>query len=228
MGISAKNIPQKWRRKSQHKNRTRIKIIMKLPTIEQIAAMAANIQTETTALGKVKMALLIWENAQEAIIEYELVDYYENQFKDDSSHGFVDGMSLSAFLKKVFPNSKPEDRMKRMRDYIKSRIDANHSRESPSLTESDIDNEVVRVLSLYRKNGVRNAVDEMHYLLQESYSQASIARKDKAIKAAKARAAKARAAKEEAAKGDKNSKVKKTIRTPKNATKTAQAKKKKP
>lgn len=185
------------------------------PPISELAALASNIQTERTAADKVSMAISIWEAAQKTLDQFAHV---QNQIKESkirnhdekiSKLDLHEGIKLSEFLKRLFPSSKPEDTMKWYREYLTASFSFVYS----EMSEKQIEDLIPATLERERSEGMTFPNFCAVGFLKYREKQSAAVRKEKASTAAKSK---------------KTTNGKKTIRTQKNAPKTAQAKKKKP
>ena len=159
----------------------------KPPELHVLASLASNIQTETTAKGKVEMALLIWSTAHDSIVEYTDMHnfclrimpskYLERIRKCD----FYDGIKLVEFLKRLFPRSKPEDTMKWYRDYLKAHFSFKH----PEMNAEQIQEQVNEIIERRRTEGITNAQQSAYRFAQYRESASAKTRKVKSANAAK-------------------------------------------
>jgi hypothetical protein len=134
-----------------------------LPPIEQLAALAASINTQRTAQGKIDMAIEIWQLAQQRIEHHSNVtaqaarsaEKFNSRLEGREVH---DGMLLPSFLKALFPSSKPEDSMKWYRDFIADSMPAWRITEGkPPLTEAEMKSAVAENIECGRGEGIRLA-----------------------------------------------------------------------
>ena len=134
-----------------------------LPPIEQLAALAASVNTERTAQAKIDMAIDIWQLAQQRIERHSTVTEQAARTaeKFDSimeGREVQDGMPLASFLKNLFPSSKPEDTMKWYRDYLRDNVKFCREQEGkPPLPESELQSTVVTMIERDRNEGVGSA-----------------------------------------------------------------------
>ena len=137
-----------------------MKYNLPLPPIEQLAALAASVNTERTAQGKIDMAIDIWQLAQQRIEHHSNVTAQAARSVEKFDcilEGRVvhDGMMLPSFLKALFPSSKPEDTMKWYRDFIAYSIPGWRTVESkPPLPEAELKNAVAENIERSRREGI--------------------------------------------------------------------------
>jgi hypothetical protein len=210
-----------------------------LPSISELSALAANIHTAPTAASKVAMALEIWEASHKALDHQEWMRTeakaikarnYDERIRACNYQGVI---KLTQFLKRLFPQSKVEDRMKWYRDYLKAILadpkcnGADEARirfvqypEWPKtsdfkMADSAIDKLVLAMIQKEKTEGMSNPrISAIGFLKYRDQAEGFI-KSDKASKGGIARK-------------EKNRNAEKTIRTQKKAAKTPQAKKKKP
>jgi len=134
-----------------------------LPPIEQLAALAASVNTETTAQGKIDMAIDIWQLAQQRIDHHNRVKEQSKRFSEKfdsiiAGREIHEGMPLDLFLKNLFPSSKPEDTMKWYRDFVSDSIPAWRMVEGkPPLPESELKNAAAEIIERGRREGIPSA-----------------------------------------------------------------------
>jgi hypothetical protein len=156
-----------------------------LPPIEQLAALAASVNTETTAQGKIDMAIDIWQLAQQRIDQHNRVKEQAKRFSEkfDSileGRKITEGMPLDSFLKNLFPSSKPEDTMKWYRDFVRDSIPTWRMVESkPPLPESEMQNAVAEIIELGRREGIPLAQSLAFQFLKHRNAAAKKARSEK-------------------------------------------------
>jgi hypothetical protein len=134
-----------------------------LPPIEQLAALAASVNTETTAQGKIDMAIDIWQLAQQRIDHHNRVKEQSKRFSEKfdsiiAGREIHEGMPLDLFLKNLFPPSKPEDTMKWYRDYLRDNVTFDREQMGkPTLAESELQNTVAAIIEREREQGITHA-----------------------------------------------------------------------
>jgi hypothetical protein len=157
---------------------------MKLPTIEQIAAMAANIQTETTADGKVCMAMDIWVKAHCCLLLAEMQDesiQSDELLLDSITRGLYNKMPLADFLKAIYPKSKTADTMKWYRDFLVDELALfARTKKLPELSLSKIQSHIARLIEDQRLGGVDDAEAFALKFMKHRNQSAQQIRKNKA------------------------------------------------
>jgi hypothetical protein len=134
-----------------------------LPPIEQLAALAASVNTERTAQGKIDMAIDIWQLAHQRIehngnVTAQTARSAEKFDTIMEGREVQDGMPLASFLKNLVPSSKPEDTMKWYRDYLRDNVIFCRGQEGkPPLPESELQSAVVAMIERDRNEGVVSA-----------------------------------------------------------------------
>ena len=134
-----------------------------LPPIEQLAALAASVNTERTAQAKIDMAIDIWQLAHQRIEHHGNVTAQtaRSAEKFDSimaGRVVYDGMPLTSWLEELFPPSKPEDTMKWYRDYLRDNVTFCREQEGkPTLAESELQNTVAAIIERERVQGISHA-----------------------------------------------------------------------
>jgi hypothetical protein len=167
-----------------------MKSYLPLPPLEQLAALAACINTERTAQGKVDTAIDIWQLAHQRIEHHNKVRAKSDQSSaqiDAIMKGRIvhDNMPLDAWLKELFPKSKPEDTMKWYRDYLTDTIPAHRSLEGKSpLSEPELEAAVKVTIQKDREEGVNFAYLSAVQFLKYRNTAAQKARSERGKKGA--------------------------------------------
>ena len=138
---------------------------IKLPPIEQLAALAASIQTERDPDSKVKVAIAIWERAAHHIDKRnEILDKIEAQTDMIEAIPFAAGC-LDKALKTALPDSKIEDARKWWRDYTAHNVLFDRQqRDLPELSTHEIESLCQSILERDRAEGGIIPASFMHFV----------------------------------------------------------------
>ena len=156
-----------------------------LPPIEQLAALAASVNTERTAQAKIDMAIDIWQIAHQRIEHHGNVTAQtaRSAEKFDSimaGRVVYDGMPLTSWLKELFPPSKPEDTMKWYRDYLRDNVTFDREQlGKPTLAESELQNTIAAIIERDREQGIAHAYLSAIQFLKHRNAAAKQARSEK-------------------------------------------------
>jgi hypothetical protein len=125
-----------------------------LPPIEQLASLAALIQTETDADAKVKVAIAIWERAAHHIDKRNrILDRIEAEADMIEAIPFAAG-HLDKALKTALRDSKPHDARKWWRDYTAHNIAFDRQqRDLPELSTDELESLCQSILERDRTEG---------------------------------------------------------------------------
>ena len=125
-----------------------------LPPIEQLASLAAMIQTETDADAKVLVAIAIWERAAHHIDKRnQILDKIEAQADMIEAKPFAAG-GLDKALKIALPDSKPHDARKWWKDFTAHNVAFDRQqRDLPALSTDELESLCQSILERDRAEG---------------------------------------------------------------------------